>query len=178
MLQSPRAIVMDYKNDVFYVTCDGNHTVCKLTSAGMHFLILLLCLCLLFFVVELTRCLGSVSVFAGSGQEGDNDGTGTRASFCRLKGIAIDQESGTLFVCDCSKQMIRKISPQGNIITQHNITQHRLTSQSGVVSSLVRLEGDGKGIGHPWGICYDDSCQSLLVCDGGNRLRRIQMNGM
>jgi hypothetical protein len=56
-----------------------------------------------------------VSVFAGSGKSASEDGLGTNASFCNPWGIAIDQQTGNLFICDFSSHKIRKITPQGTL---------------------------------------------------------------
>ncbi len=59
---------------------------------------------------------GATSIFAGSGQDWNADGVGTSASFCSPIGIAIDQQTGTIFVSDNGSNLIRKISFQGNQI--------------------------------------------------------------
>ena len=64
-------------------------------------------------------------MFAGSGQMGgddDDDGVGRKASFIHPYGLAIDQDSGTLFVSDCLSR-IRKITREGEFasyLSQHN----------------------------------------------------------
>ena len=75
-------------------------------------------LCFLCWVVCMMKILissflGSVSVFAGNGQAGRQDGAGTIASFNHPYNIAIDQRTGNLFVCDYGNHLIRKITPQG-----------------------------------------------------------------
>ena len=56
---------------------------------------------------------GIVTPFAGSGQPGSSDGLGSSASFNYPYGIAIDQQTGNLFVSDQNNHLIRKITPQG-----------------------------------------------------------------
>ena len=58
---------------------------------------------------------GIVSRFVGSGQPGRADGFGVNASFNNPLGIAIDQQSGDLFVNDEGSNLIRKVTPQGEI---------------------------------------------------------------
>ena len=65
----------------------------------------------------LSSFIGSVSVLAGNGQAGKQDGAGTSASFKHPKNIAIDQRTGNLFVSDYGNHLIRKITPQGIIPT-------------------------------------------------------------
>ena len=59
---------------------------------------------------------GTVSAFAGSGQPGRSDGVGSSASFNNPRGIAIDQQTGNIFVSDYSNHSIRKITPQGECV--------------------------------------------------------------
>jgi NHL repeat len=54
------------------------------------------------------------SVVAGKNDEsGHIDGAGANARFTWPWGIAIDQQTGSLFVSDCFNHNIRKITPQG-----------------------------------------------------------------
>jgi NHL repeat len=54
------------------------------------------------------------SVAAGKNAEsGNRDGVGTNARFHHASGIAIGQQTGSLFVSDWKNHNIRKITPQG-----------------------------------------------------------------
>jgi len=59
---------------------------------------------------------GSVITFAGSANSGYGDGLGTAALFNNAAGIASDV-SGNLYVSDSFNNRIRKITPDGNVIT-------------------------------------------------------------
>ena len=63
-------------------------------------------------------------MFAGSGEDGSSNGFGTKASFNGPDGIALDQQTGTLFVSDYHNDLIRKITPEGMLILsfQYNNT--------------------------------------------------------
>jgi len=77
---------------ILYVFDNGNHTIRKVTPAGV------------------------VTTFAGSGSNGSEDGTGTAASFNYLRGGAFDGD-GNLFVADAGNRTIRKVTPAGVVTT-------------------------------------------------------------
>jgi NHL repeat len=59
-------------------------------------------------------------VFAGIREKsGTGDGMGKKARFNFPFGIAIDQQTGTLFISDFHNHNIRKITPQGNFFFSH-----------------------------------------------------------
>src|SRR5450432_2158 len=57
-----------------------------------------------------------VSSFAGSGTMGSANGRGSSASFSNMMGIASDKK-GNIYVADSRNNMIRKISPEGDVTT-------------------------------------------------------------
>lgn len=59
---------------------------------------------------------GVLSVLAGSGARGCNDGRGTEAMFAHPCGLTVSPE-GTVFVADCGNHRIRQISPDGDVTT-------------------------------------------------------------
>ena len=84
----PVGLVMD-ASDNLYVATYG-HRIRKITPAG------------------------DVSTLAGSGDYGSANGTGTAASFANPTGMTMDA-SGNLFVADFGNQIIRKITPSGEV---------------------------------------------------------------
>ena len=129
---------------------------------------------------------GIVSAFAGSGQPGCSDGVGSNASFNNPCGIAIDQQTGNVYVTDKSNHSIRKITSQGVYMKTCSLYFFStLMTTTGEVSTLAGSESgfaDGNGeaaeFRDPIGICFDQNSQSLLVCDFNNeKLRRVQLNG-
>jgi NHL repeat len=63
-----------------------------------------------YFIIE-----GISSIFAGKNDEsGNRDGVGMNARFSYAHTIAIDQQTGTLFVSDNSNHNVRKITQHGN----------------------------------------------------------------
>ena len=109
---------------------------------------------------------GTVSLFAGSGEAGWTDGTGSASSFDHPAGLAVDA-SGNVFVADTYNHKIRKISADGRVST---------FAGSGYAGTR-----DGTGISasfnHPTGLAIDAS-GNLFVCDTENNLvRRIAPSG-
>ena len=89
---SPSEVAFDSANNL-YVADTGNHTIRKITSAGV------------------------VSTFAGSpGVPGSADGTGSAARFYSPIGVSLDS-AGNLYVGDADNDTIRKITPAGIVTT-------------------------------------------------------------
>ena len=107
-----------------------------------------------------------VSTFAGSGEWGYHDATGTAAQFNLPTGVAVDS-SDNVYVADEENNRIRKITPEGEVST---------------------FAGDGtKGykdgtneeaqFNYPYGVALDSS-GSVYVADKGNhRIRKITPEG-
>lgn len=88
---APLGVAIDGENNV-YVTDVLNHKIRKITPNG------------------------TVTTFAGSGQQGDVDGIGTSAEFNKPDELAIDY-LGNIYVVDSGNYKIRKISPDGTVTT-------------------------------------------------------------
>ena len=95
-------IVMNNKDNCFYVS--SIHAIYKVSSTGMPIL-------LYFNLMSIIE--GAASILAGSTESGNVDGNGPSARLNCPCAIALDQQSGNLFVCDRDNHLIRKITPQG-----------------------------------------------------------------
>jgi len=110
---------------------------------------------------------GEIDFFVGNEKPGCLDGSGTVASFNGIEDIAIDPQSGVLFASDYQNQLIRKISPKGEVTTLAGSKQGFTDGYE----KMAKFNG-------PSGLCYDHGSQSLLVCDHlNNKIRRVKMNG-
>ena len=88
----PSSVGVDSSGNV-YVADSGNHTIRRITSAGV------------------------VSTFAGSaGSLGVADGSGGAAGFNNPRGVAVDS-SGNVYVADTGNNAIRKITSAGAVTT-------------------------------------------------------------
>jgi sugar lactone lactonase YvrE len=80
-------------NGNFFVADTGNHTIRKVTAAGV------------------------VTTLAGApGQAGASDGTGSSARFRNPRGVAVDI-AGDVYVADSDNACIRKVTPAGVVTT-------------------------------------------------------------
>jgi sugar lactone lactonase YvrE len=89
---NPHALAQDQSGNL-YVADTGNHTIRKITPAGV------------------------VTTFAGSADEpGNTDGNSTTARFRAPEGVAVDLV-GNVYVADTGNHIIRKITPAGVVTT-------------------------------------------------------------
>jgi sugar lactone lactonase YvrE len=140
---NPVGIVIDSANNM-YVADGGNNVIRKISPAGI------------------------VSDFAGaSGTEGDQDATGTAATFRGPRGLAFDS-AGNLYVADRYNSTIRKISSSGAV-----------TTLAGVAGSPGFANGSGSSVrfNQPVGVVVD-STGTLLVTDSlNNVIRKVTQAG-
>ena len=117
MMDALYEVAINHKANSVFVTCYSPPIITKISANGMCVCVCCVCFCVYFCVclcVQFLSCLpGIKTTFAGSGVSGNTDGVGTAASFARPFGIAVDQQTGNLFVCDQTNHSIRKINPQG-----------------------------------------------------------------
>jgi len=109
---------------------------------------------------------GTVSTFAGSGAPGNNNGNGTGASFNMPQNLTVDA-AGNVFVTDLGNNVIRKITPSGDVSTYAGSGSAGSNNGSALSASFNK----------PSGIVVDD-IGDLFVSDfGGNIIRMIDPAG-
>lgn len=107
---------------------------------------------------------GSVVTFAGGATPGKQDGLGTAASFNNPQGIAVDSK-GNAFVADFQNNLIRKITPDGQVSTY---------AGTGAIGETDGTK-DQATFGYPQGIGID-KLDNIYVCDF-RVIRRISPDG-
>ena len=145
LFQYPSGVAVDTSGNV-YVADYGNHTIRKVTSAGV-----------------VTTIAGTAGTF------GNTDGTGTAARFYRPHGIKVDS-AGNIFVAEYSNHTIRKITSSGVVTTVAGAAGALVGStQTGYGST------DGTGtsakFNSPSGVSLDAS-GNIFVADYGNHTIR------
>lgn len=114
-----------------YVTDRNNHSVRKVTAAGV------------------------VTTLAGSGSQGYTNGNGTAAKFNFPSGLTVDG-NGNVYVADTDNQVIRKITPTGDVTT---IAGSKVGSTDGV--------GTAATFWNPKDVAID-AAGNMFVADKGN----------
>jgi len=109
---------------------------------------------------------GVVTTFAGSGTQGNADGTGTAAQFGQIFGLTFDG-SGNLVVSDAGNSRIRKITPAGVVSTFAGST-YGYTDATGTAAQLRS----------PGGIVYNPFNDNLYVTDSAGTIRQITAAGV
>lgn len=127
----------------FYIANRLSHVIYKVTKAGI------------------------LSVFAGSGSNGSDDGKGTAASFSFPTGITSDA-AGNIYISDHGTFLIRKITPDGTVST--------------IAGSGETIEKDGLGrqasFNFPSGMVTDAAGNIYVADTDVGTVRKITSNGM
>ena len=111
--------------------------------------------------------LGVVTTLAGSGAQGNLNGTGVTATFNRPFGIAVDN-TGNVYVADSYSYQIRKIDTLGVVTT---------LAGSGI-SGNINGTGTGASFGFPNGIAVDGSGNVYVADRGSNEIRVVTPAGV
>jgi sugar lactone lactonase YvrE len=145
--RDPNGVAVDAAGNA-YVADYGNHRVRKIDPQG------------------------NVTTLAGNGTGGDADGTGGATGTAQLFfpfGLTVDQ-AGNVVVADSGSSRIRRIDPQGNVVT---------VAGNGTVGATDGQGGrDGlASFAHPIGVAVDPSGNILVADRDNHRIRRIDKTG-
>lgn len=138
----PGGVAVDAAGNV-YVADSYNNLIRKITPAGV------------------------VSTFAGSGQAGSTNGTGTAASFSSPWGIAIDT-AGNLYVADYGGNKIRKITSAGVVSTLAGTGSSGQTDGAGTTATFSS----------PAGVAVDATGNVYVADSLNSRIRKITSAGV
>lgn len=143
-LSIPTGIAIDLAGNIF-VADSGTHKIRKITPAGF------------------------VTTFAGSGDFGHLNGTGTNASFASPRGLAADS-SGNIYVADVGNHAIRKITPAGVVTT--------LAGSFNGSSGSVDGSGTAARFYSPTDVAVDPSGNIFVVDSIDRKVRKITPAGV
>ena len=107
-----------------------------------------------------------VFTIAGTGEQGDKDGSGNEATFNDPHGIAINND-GTIIVADSGNHKIKGIDLDGNVFTIAG------TGEQGDKDG----HGDEATFNHPYGIAIKDDGTIIVVDSGNRKIRGIDLDG-
>jgi sugar lactone lactonase YvrE len=110
-----------------------------------------------------------VSTFAGSGASGNHDATGTAATFNDPRGLAVDS-SNNLYVADTSNNIIRKITTGGVVTT--------IAGQAGVGIGTLDGTGANARFYYPMSIVEDGSGNLIIGEPNIGLLRKVNSSGV
>jgi sugar lactone lactonase YvrE len=145
---NPSAVVVDGSGNV-YVGDGDNHRIRKITQGGL------------------------VSTVAGNGNPSKRkskaikgETVGTKVTFDKPRGIAVDK-GGNIYVADKENHAIRKITPDGVIITLTGSGKPDFADGEGLAARFNR----------PHGVAVDESGNIYVADSNNNRIRKITASG-
>jgi len=138
---SPENMVFDNDGNMYIADTD-NHLIRKMTPAG------------------------EVTTFAGSGDRGKINSTGTAASFSNPIGLVINSLTGDIYVAEYGNHLIRKIAPDGRVST---------FAGNGIPGNSNGT-GESASFDRPYGLTIDN-LGNLYLSDANNVIKKITPAG-
>ncbi len=138
---NPGGVAVDASGNVYVADVDNNQ-IRKITSGGL------------------------VTTLAGNTTPGSNNANGIAASFRGPYGVAVDA-SGNVYVADTGNNLIRKITPSGDVTTLAGSGNPDSTNGTGTAASF----------NNSYGIAVDASGNVYVADSGNNLIRKITPTG-
>jgi sugar lactone lactonase YvrE len=157
----PNGVAVDSDGNV-YVADAGNHTLRKVTPAGL-----------------VTTLAGLAAQFDNIGNllvggAGSSEGTGSNARFFYPSGVAVDG-AGNIYVADSDNNTIRKVTPVGVVTTLAGNVGHGSADGTGSAAQFGSIGSWGPG---PVGVAVDTT-GNLYVADTYNStIRKVTPTGL
>lgn len=142
---APWSMCTDLLTGDVYVADRSNHCIIRISTNGT------------------TRMIAGVA-----GTSGYSDGPVTVSSFNRPNGVAMDQDSGILYICDTSNHVIRAI----NVRTDSNFTVRTFAGLGGVSGNADGTVSASSRFNEPTGIVVGSNGK-IYVSERGNRSVRV-----
>lgn len=115
-------------------------------------------------VRKLEKASKTVSPFAGSNRQGNQDAPGVFAFFHWPAGLAFDS-AGNLYVADRLNHKIRRINPEGKVTTVAG--EGKEGHQDGPAAQAL--------FDHPYGLAFDDAGHLYISDMGNHRIRKLDV---
>ncbi len=151
LFDHPVGVVLDHAGQYLYVADQMNHKIKRISMKED----------------------GLVTTFAGTGAPGNQDGTGTAASFNQPGALAIDR-SDNLYVSDARNNSIRKITPSGVVSTlaggRANSQNEHIGCDDGAAEIATFFTPAGLAVDKVGNVYVADCCN--------HRIRKIATDGM
>ena len=117
-------------------------------------------------LIRMITPAGVVSTIAGDGTKGNNNGAALNSNFNKPSGITIDQ-AGNIFISDSANNLIRMLTPQGQVLT---------LAGSGVAGGFNNI-GVLAQFGYPVGLTIDASGNLYVADKFNNQIRKVVTTG-
>jgi sugar lactone lactonase YvrE len=112
---------------------------------------------------------GNVTTLAGTGSFGTSNGAALASTFGNPTGVAIDENTGIIYVADHLTHIIRRIDPAGNVST---------LAGSPYLTGTANGTGNNARFDRPYGIRLDNNGNIIVADEWNHTIRRVTPTGL